>query len=237
MNKLILLLGLSIVLTAQAQVSITVTGSSTDISGATHMVSTTPDQEAVVDLLFHNNTGLDQSWKITRLHVTMPNGWTNYVCWGLEGGLGNCYGANANTSWVTPDAFTIPTGQAGLGTMHINPNSNSGIAKIRYYITKGSSFMDSVDVEVSSTLGIKEVKQEVTLSIMPNPVSEMLTINYSGTDAAQVKVMDILGNVVYKDQMIQQKKIDVSDFKSGVYFVIIDGAGIKPISRKLVVRH
>ncbi|MCO4815133.1 MAG: T9SS type A sorting domain-containing protein, partial [Flavobacteriales bacterium] len=33
------------------------------------------------------------------------------------------------------------------------------------------------------------------------------------------------------------KKINVSNFRNGVYFVIIDSENAKPVTRRIIVRH
>jgi hypothetical protein len=50
-------------------------------------------------------------------------------------------------------------------------------------------------------------------------------------------MVDILGNVVYKDAIVNSKSIATSNFKTGVYFVTIDAPGSKSISRKVIIRH
>ena len=51
-------------------------------------------------------------------------------------------------------------------------------------------------------------------------------------------IVDALGNVVYNEQIANgTKSIDVSNFKNGVYFVIIDPSDAKPVNRKLIIRH
>jgi hypothetical protein len=50
--------------------------------------------------------------------------------------------------------------------------------------------------------------------------------------------MDVLGNIIYRDIITNGSKlIDVSDFKNGVYFVVIDPVGMKPTNRKLIIKH
>jgi len=55
---------------------------------------------------------------------------------------------------------------------------------------------------------------------------------------ANIKVVDVLGNTVYNETITNgSKNVDVSSFKNGVYFVIVEVPGIKPMNRKLIIRH
>jgi hypothetical protein len=56
-------------------------------------------------------------------------------------------------------------------------------------------------------------------------------------DNASLKMVDVLGNIVYRDVMSNSKTIVTSNFKTGVYFVTLEQTGIKPVSRKIIIRH
>jgi hypothetical protein len=49
--------------------------------------------------------------------------------------------------------------------------------------------------------------------------------------------MDALGTTISKETVISSKKINVSDLRNGVYFVVIDIPGSKTITRKVIIRH
>jgi hypothetical protein len=97
--------------------------------------------------------------------------------------------------------------------------------------------MDSVDLIIYFTASIKPVKDDVTISIVPNPASDYISITVNGMDNASLKMVDVLGNIVYRDVMSNTKTIVTSNFKTGVYFVTIEQAGNKPVSRKIIIRH
>ena len=53
-----------------------------------------------------------------------------------------------------------------------------------------------------------------------------------------VKMTDVLGKVVYSESVTgTSKKVDVSDFKNGVYLVTIIEKGTTVQTRRLVVKH
>jgi hypothetical protein len=52
-----------------------------------------------------------------------------------------------------------------------------------------------------------------------------------------MKVVDVLGNLIMKETISSSKKIDVTDFRSGVYIISFEGAGVKSFNRKVIIRH
>lgn len=233
---------------AQDNIEIYVTGQSTDISGGTHNV-VAPDLNSFdVSFDVHNNTGTTYQWRITRVRMDIPIGWKDGLCWGhaTDPFGGTCYSSEqmAGDSWTSPGTanvlFDIADGEYGKMKASIDPDDYvSGTAHYRYYITQdGVENMDSVDLIVDFTASIKEVKEEVSVSIAPNPATDYININLTSIDNASVKIVDVLGNVVFKETAIgSTKKIDLTNFKNGVYFVIIESSGLKPITRKVVIRH
>jgi hypothetical protein len=50
-------------------------------------------------------------------------------------------------------------------------------------------------------------------------------------------MVDALGNVIAREVLTSNRKINVSDLNSGIYFLVFEAPGSKSITRKLVVRH
>ncbi len=233
---------------AQDGIEIKQTGQSTDVSGQTINV-VAPDYQAFdVSLDIINNTGTTHQWRVTRLRISVPTGWQDGLCWGhgTDPFGGTCYssGQMPGDSWTTPGSqsvlFNVADGEYAKLKATIDPDDFvSGTAHYRYYITDdGVTNTDSVDVVVNFTANIKEVKEVVSVSLLPNPATDYLTINLNGIENASYKIVDALGNVIVRETSINNnKKLDVSEFKNGVYFILIEGSGIKPINRKIVIRH
>lgn len=79
------------------------------------------------------------------------------------------------------------------------------------------------------------------LTIYPNPVSDMLTIELPTVEAAkvQIQLIDVLGRVVTEinnhDSAEFSVEVDVTNFKAGVYFVkVTDGKEWTEVSRVVV---
>ena len=121
-----------------------------------------------------------------------------------------------------------------------DPEDNTyGQAHFRYYITaNGLSMLDSVDLIVDYTASVKPVvKDELNITVAPNPSTEYVNISFTGAEQMQLKMMDALGNVISKEVLTGNRKLNVSDLNSGVYFLVFEAPGSKTITRKLVVRH
>jgi hypothetical protein len=213
-----------------------------DISGKTLQVDITNGDFYSQNLYILNNTGSSQSWIVTRRRMDVPGDWSDYLCWGHEtdGNQGGCYPAREDNPWSSPDAINVLDSERAKLTLDIDPADANFVpgALYRYYF--GPSFgaaSDSVDVQFNGTLGIKQVKHVSSLSISPNPASESIFISLDGLDKGAIKIVDVLGNVVYTDFVTNGKKIDVSELKNGIYFLMIDASGYKTMTRKIIIRH
>jgi hypothetical protein len=255
-----LLLGIAFItisaagLMAQSGVVIQHDGVGPNLAGGgfyeTTMYATHPDLVAgggTLDIHFivTNNTGTDQQWKITRKKMAVPSTWIDQICWPPT-----CFPASGDV-YTTPSTTGNPAPIIVNGThltstgleAEMKPRitldqSTYGYAHYRYYINQGGQYIDSVDIKINFTLGVSPLKQNPTMTVSPNPASDDLNISLASVDNANVKVVDVLGNVVLNETIINgSKNVDVSSFKNGVYFVIVEAPGIKSMNRKLIIRH
>lgn len=233
---------------AQNNIVIHIDGQTTDISGQTHTVVAPSGASFDVPFDVVNNTGMSAQWRITRKQLSVPSGWTDALCWGhsTDPFGGTCYSSgqmNANP-WTTPGTqtvlFTINDGEYGKMKVSVDPEDNTfGQAHYRYYITpNGLNMLDSVDLIVDYLASVKPtVKEELNITIAPNPSTEYVHIQFTGTEQLQLKMLDALGNVISREVLTGNRKLNVSDLNSGVYFLVFEAPGSKSITRKLVVRH
>ena len=113
-------------------------------------------------------------------------------------------------------------------------------AQYRYYVVDAASgtYLDSIDLNINFALAVNPIKQNPTISLSPNPATDNVTFQLWNAETGSVRIVDALGNVVYNEIISNgTKSIDVSNFKNGVYFVIIDPSDAKPVNRKLIIRH
>ena len=233
-------------LNAQNSIMIAVYGTTTDISGQTHEVALTTIDPVEVSFDLINNTGATHQWIITRDKISVPTTWSDFLCWGhcTDQFGGTCYAANVSDPWTTPATqsvlFDVNNGECGKLKVTINPDdlTTTGQARYRYYVSdNGTNFSDSVDLVLSYTAALKPVKEEISVNIGPNPAADYIQITTSGVEAANIKIMDALGTTISKETIISSKKINVSDLRNGVYFLVIEIPGSKTITRKVIIRH
>lgn len=255
-----ILLGLSAIIAlsisgvhAQDGIEIHLDGAGPDISGGTHSVNlygSSPDLSGgmyVVHFIVTNNTGSDKQWRITRQKMSVPSTWVDQICWPPL-----CYNTSGDT-YMTPNSGSYPAPIIVDGTStttnsevaeikpQITPDqSSAGYAHYRYYITDVTTgeYMDSVDLELNYVLGVQTLKQTPIVNVSPNPANENVNISLGTIENSSIRILDVLGKTIYTENNANgTKSIDVSNFKNGVYFVMIEVPGMKTITRKLIVKH
>lgn len=235
-------LGLATFSVAQGDIEIYVNGGSTDVSGSTVYLSPEGPGDVVADIHFENLTGGTLNWYVTRARINEQATWSDFLCWGHETDQfgGTCYTAALmpTNPWTSANHFDVANGEAGVCAAHINPDENTpATVTYRYYVHEnGQPYADSVDIEVSFSATV-EAAQEINVSVGPNPASEYITISAGGVENPTVQIVDVLGNVVFKKSMGTYKKIDISDFRNGIYFIRVEAPGVKTLSKKIIVRH
>lgn len=64
-----------------------------------------------------------------------------------------------------------------------------------------------------------------SLSLYPNPFSDSLELNYKGTDEVEIVIFNTEGREVFKDIIRSSSVLDTTDWKAGVYQVLISVDG------------
>jgi hypothetical protein len=239
---------LSVVSIAQNNIVIHLDGQTADISGQTHTMLAPTSASFDVSFDIVNNTGSAAQWRITRKQLNIPTGWTDALCWGhsTDPFGGTCYSSSQmNTNpWTTPGTqtvlFNINDGEYGKMKVSVDPEDNTfGQAHYRYYVTtNGLTMLDSVDLVIDYLATVKPtVKEEISITVSPNPSTEYVNIQFTGVEQMQLKMVDALGNIITRELLTSNRKINVSDLNSGIYFLVFEAPGSKSITRKLVVRH
>ena len=213
-------------------------GTSGDISG-TQIDYTSAGAEVKVDVHVENKTGSTKDLTVQRVRINETAGWSDYVCWGHStdpfGGV--CYPANTMNPWTTGTPVTINNGEAGTLAVYIKPEGDNGCTVYRYIVMEGTTVLDSLDISVCKSLSIEEITP-LSITVAPNPANSYVQVKTNGADGASVKMMDVLGNVVLKETVMgTSKTINTESFRNGIYFIIVEADGAKPINRKVIVRH
>jgi len=179
---------------------------------------------------------------ITRVIISEPTQWQDQVCWG-----DGCYDALTNP-YTTPNTGGFPSPTLDNGVSYelkpqYDPKNIKGVGHYRYYLTEvdnSDNHIDSIDVMLTfGTNSVKNVMNEdFKFTVSPNPANDFVNISIQNSnDEVTLKIIDVLGNEILSERLRNTKKIDVSNLKSGIYFVTIASTDKKVLSRKMIVRH
>ncbi|TXB63690.1 T9SS type A sorting domain-containing protein [Vicingus serpentipes] len=96
-------------------------------------------------------------------------------------------------------------------------------------LTPGLPIELNPDLTDCLTTGVKDFKEFDSFNLSPNPVNDVLRIEINQLDVDFVRIYDISGQLVYESSFVAQ--IDISNLKSGLYFVSIGQNTRKIIKR------
>lgn len=227
-----------------AQTTINLQDSEENISGGSYEFTASNSNAVDVPLEIKNMGSSDADWRITRLRINVPAGWSDLICWGhsTDAFGGTCFSSSQmlGNPWTTPVSsnFTVSPNEYGKLKVTINPEEGAtGLGHYRYYVSNdGVNFIDSVDIKFDYSLSVQEV-EPIQVSIVPNPASDFIQINLSGVVTAQMKMVDVLGSEVLNQTVMSTATFDISNFRNGVYIMTFNAPGSKSIVRKVIVKH
>lgn len=133
-----------------------------------------------------------------------------------------------NSDMGIANGFTL----INLVTYGGTDNSNKNIDE--FVITTTGTFeyvaLDALKWDTVPSLS-NDVFEKNSLSIYPNPVSDLLNINFS-EDITAIKVTNSLGqSVLEKSNLAKNPQIDLSSLNSGIYFVEIKSMGQTKVAK------
>ncbi|MDG1350418.1 MAG: T9SS type A sorting domain-containing protein [Crocinitomicaceae bacterium] len=227
-----------------AQSTITLQDSEDNISGGSYELTTSSSDAVDVPFEIKNTGASDANWRITRLKMDVPGGWSDLMCWGhaTDPFGGTCFSSSqmAGNPWTTPNgtSFTVGPNEYGKLKITISPEDGaSGLGHYRYYVSNdGVNYIDSVDIKFDYSLSVQEV-EPISVSIVPNPASDFIQVNLAGVSTAQMKMVDVLGSEVLNQSVSTSSTFDISNFRNGVYIMSFSAPGSKSIVRKVIVKH
>ncbi|MEZ5108195.1 MAG: T9SS type A sorting domain-containing protein [Bacteroidia bacterium] len=96
-------------------------------------------------------------------------------------------------------------------------------------------FIDDVSV-IDCTVGINEIENlKDKINLMPNPAKDVITISFPLPmfTACHIRIYDIMGKVVYKQDAFIQNQISIPVFNltNGIYAVELNYEGIKEFKK------
>ncbi|TSJ45401.1 T9SS type A sorting domain-containing protein [Fluviicola chungangensis] len=221
----------------------TQSGTGNALNGEEYAYVVSTDALQSVAINFKNTSASTKVWKMERYRITDAAAWADNFCWGAPGDpFGMCYTASQmNTNpWANPNQYDLTVAAGGSANLMADTDTHgSGTEKYRFYLVEGGNRVDSVDVLVTSVLGVADQQQEeVSVSVYPNPVANVLTVSTKGLEGTvELKMVDVLGKVVLSESGAPINKVDVSNFKNGVYLVYVYNKGDLVQTKRIVIKH
>jgi hypothetical protein len=154
----------------------------------------------------------------TNLSVSNITAVSATISWDAQtGAAGYEYVVNQNSG--------NPAG-AGTATTNLSESATGLIPSTNYYLhartTCGGANVSSwttIPFITETDLGI-ETATENQFSVYPNPVSNTLTIVFTGTaEKTKITLLNLVGQVVYSENITGNTTIDVSGLTGGIYFI------------------
>ncbi len=144
--------------------------------------------------------------------------------------------------WTLPQGVTVSAGQGtNQVTLSMGANAQSGNILVKGINDCGMGTESSKALTVKNCTGIGENGLLSVVKIYPNPVKEELTINIAGSEKSlDLTVTDMNGKVVLTEKLTVsgnefRKKLNMSGFSKGVYFVRLSN-NERSFSEKVVVQ-
>lgn len=247
MKQLFTLLGIILLSTtsfAQLEVRLSESGieQGDDISGTTQYINATTDDTYEINFFVKNISGSTMDVKVQRLKMDIVAGWGEYLCWGSTH-VGNVQGGcwtqalMPTNPWTTPVVTLYPDTIRGTLVLHYT-TAGPGCASYRYYFISGIDVLDSIDVQVCSSVGLNELNSSAALSVSPNPASGKMNVETSGiSENGQLIITDMTGKPVFNATASNSQQIDISHLQNGVYFIVLTDQGTVVRKERIVVQH
>lgn len=190
-----------------------------------------------------NLTG--EGLQLTFKYGLTENGETSSSAMGADDYVKLLISTDDGVTWTvlnTWDASNTPSNEENTYTQDLSSYANSSV-RIAFYATDGATddeedydfFID--DFVVTNTESTGTIQHELTsLSIYPNPVSDMLSIT-NDTAIDTVEMFDVNGRrLVNKKVNNASTTIDVSSLATGTYFVKVTTDDGKTTTQQVIVK-
>ena len=155
----------------------------------------------------------------------------NTICSVQVYALPNIVAATNNTLLCSGQTATISATGANTYTWSTTNNGNniavSPTVTTSYSVSgtdaNGCSNSSTITQSVSLCTGITQLVNESSVSVFPNPFTDVITIKNTFKNSTIV-IVDVLGKVVFEKQIVSSEtSIDLSELKTGFYQLMVNG--------------
>ncbi|MGL4599879.1 MAG: right-handed parallel beta-helix repeat-containing protein [Bacteroidia bacterium] len=147
------------------------------------------------------------------------------------------------------DAITLLSGGSPAGGTWSGPGvvgtnfdpmaAGNGTHAIIYVYTDANtcSAQDTQSIVVDPCIGITETSATNQLQVYPNPNNGLFTINYTGSNAAQLQAFDATGKLVFNTQILPGSMQQMEFEATGIYTLLLTNVdGTRSVQRVSVVK-
>ena len=161
-------------------------------------------------------------------------------------GTNNAYGSLSGTSMACPMV-------AGLAGLILSENSNLSPANVESALKNGCENIDLQNPSyvgqigsgrinafhsLQSTSNVEELMNKMEFHVFPNPSASKFTVAIGNeTGLYKVSIFDPLGQLVFTSHSLfhnGKKEIDISNFKTGLYFIKAEGTSGSYVNKIIV---
>ncbi|MEO8762340.1 MAG: T9SS type A sorting domain-containing protein, partial [Bacteroidia bacterium] len=136
--------------------------------------------------------------------------------------------------------FTPSAAEFTTYTVNISSAALSTNAMFKWVFTAGASsvgnniYLDNINIYDATSLGIKNINEDKTFSIYPNPTNASFTIETNTSVKQTLQIVDVNGRIVLTQTINGTSTINTGNLAEGVYNASLMGdEGI--INKKLVI--
>lgn len=192
--------------------------------------------EGYIYMVPTTNDTLHLQWRL--VGNTLPDEWEYALC-----DYGQCYTGVPNTGQMAP----LPPTENAYLKMILNPyeHPGHGVISFRVYESHQPDSFVTVHFEYNTELTATSSPYTTSLQVFPNPVSQLLTIDYNNayfngiTDIAAQSFIQLVNEnqqvVLYQPIRQLPITIDLSDFSGGLYLLQINTAGQIRFKEKIII--
>ena len=92
------------------------------------------------------------------------------------------------------------------------------LAYTKIWLNERLAYLDKVFNDMDLLTGIQNIEKYAEFSIYPNPASSFIQIN-NLNEPLYIEIRNILGQLIYRENILFDTRIDLSDMKEGTYFI------------------
>lgn len=179
-----------------------------------------------------NNTNDTLYFKWRKVSEVVPANWEASVC---DNAI--CYTVLKDSSTTNP----VAPGESGFILLHVTPHVTYGTSIVKYAIwdITNPALKDTMTfiTTVLQPSGITEATNSNTFSMFPNPVSDVLNIQWLNNGERSLSVYNTVGERIYTAPVATGCQLLTTSWANGVYTVSFsDNNGTLKV-KKLIIQH